>query len=72
MTKHGRGRPSSEELAGMTANERFFVLNRLDEFDDAKRRRDRDKMIEIYRDAEITGAERSVDFILAHPERYGL
>ena len=71
MTKRG-GRPSPEELAGMTANERFFVLGRLDEFSDAKKRRDRDKMIEIYRDAEIAGAERSVDFILAHPERYGL
>ncbi len=55
----------------MTANERFYALGRLDQFDRAAKARDRATMIEIYNDAEIEGAEACVDEILANPEFYG-
>jgi len=55
----------------MTVNERFFALGVLDEFDRAFRARDRAAMIVLYRNAEVDDAEDSVDFMLAHPERYG-
>jgi hypothetical protein len=54
----------------MTGNERFWALGRLDEFDEAALRRDREKMIEICRDAEIEAAEEVVDRILASPDPY--
>jgi len=55
----------------MTANERFFALGWMEEFDSAARRRDRNIMIEIYRDAEVSNPEECVATILANPERYG-
>lgn len=56
----------------MTANERFSALGRLDEFWAAFKRRDRETMIEIYRDAEVEGAEWCVDTMLTNPEKYEL
>ncbi|MBX3593578.1 hypothetical protein [Sphingomonas sp.] len=58
-------RPTSDELAGMTANERFYALGTLGAFDAARRTRDRAAMIAIYRDAEVENAEQCVDRILA-------
>jgi len=66
-----RGKPSSNELTGMTARERFFALGSLDRFDNAARSRDRKTMVAIYRDAEIEDAEWCVDTILANLQTYG-
>ena len=57
--------------SGMTANERLVEAGLLDEFDEAARRRDRDKMIELLRRVDVQSPEWSVDAILANPERYG-
>lgn len=59
------------DYSGMTVNERLFAAGLVDAFDDAARRRDRDKMIELLRRVEVETPEWSVDTILAHPERYG-
>ena len=57
--------------AGMTVNERLFAAGLLAVFDDAARKRDRDKMIELLRRVEVETPEWSVDAILADPGRYG-
>jgi len=60
-----------EGYSGMTINERLSAAGLVDAFDDAARRRDRDKMIELLRCVDVETPEWSVDTILAHPERYG-
>lgn len=64
-------KPSSAELAGMTVNERFVELGLLDQFHVAARARDRKTMIELYRAAEVEGADTAVDWILSNPQTYG-
>jgi hypothetical protein len=62
------------EYGGMTVNERVVMSGLHVSFDDAGRRRDRAKMIEILVMLEMTadGAAVVADQVLAHPARYGL
>jgi len=56
---------------GMTMNERLFEAGLVEEFDAAFRARDRAALIDIY--SRVGGgefAEKSVDTILANPEKY--
>lgn len=66
----GRKRPG---YSGMTLNERLFNAGILDAFDAAARRRDRGAMVRLIQEVDVTRdeAERSVDTILANPEKYG-
>jgi hypothetical protein len=57
--------------SGMTINERLFATGKLEAFDDAAQRRDRDAMVRILRSVEVDNAEATADTILAHPARYG-
>ncbi len=67
MTDH------SSNLAGMTVNERLYERGLTDEFDKAFKGRDRSKLLQIYRllDVDAEDAIRSVDIMLASPEKYG-
>ena len=60
--------------AGMTVNERLFVADILDQFDDAARRRDRQAMIAYLHSVELpeSQAAETTDAILANPSFYGL
>ena len=56
----------------MTANERLFAAGLLDAFDQAARRRNRPRMVEILGKVELADqAEEIADAIVAEPERYG-
>ena len=60
------------KFAGMTANERLFAAGLLDAFDQAARRRNRPRMVEILGKVELADqAEEIADAIVAEPERYG-
>lgn len=59
------------DCSGMTVNERLFTAGLLDAFDAAARRRDRARMIELLSAVDVEDTARSVDTILANPERYG-
>jgi len=63
----------TESYAGMTVNERLFASTLMDDFDAAARRRDRAQMISILVRVDLSkkDAARSVDTILATPQRYG-
>ncbi len=57
----------------MTVNERLYERGLIDEFDKAFKDRDRSRLIEIYRSLDVghEDAIRSVDIMLASPEKYG-
>jgi hypothetical protein len=63
----------TESYAGMTVNERLFVSKLMDDFDAAARRRERAQMISILVRVDLSEKEaaRSVDSILATPQKYG-
>jgi hypothetical protein len=63
---------SADRFAGMTMNERLFEAGLLEAFDAAFSARDRGALIDIYRQVGRDGemAERSVDMMLANPDRY--
>lgn len=48
-------------LASMTVNERLYVAGLLDEFDRARRRRDRDRLVELLRRVEVEEPELTAD-----------
>ena len=60
-------------FGGMTVNERLYEASLMDNFDDAVRKGDRARMIDILESVEVTGVEavRTADAILANPTRYG-
>jgi hypothetical protein len=67
------GGPSVSEakFAGMTANERLYSAGLSNSFDQAARRRDRARMIEILGKAGLANqADEIIDAILADPKRY--
>jgi hypothetical protein len=59
------------DLAGMTVNERLFSRGLLDRWDAAARSRDRETMLQIMRDVEVSPPESTVDAVLADPSFYG-
>jgi hypothetical protein len=59
------------KLSGMTVNERLFHVGTIDQWDAAIRRKDRPTMIRLLAEVEVASPEKTVDVILAHPERYG-
>jgi hypothetical protein len=58
---------------GMTVNERLFNAGILAQFDEAARRRDRARLVELLRQVELSQseAEWSVDTLLAEPAKEG-
>ena len=55
----------------MTVNERLFAEGLLADFDEAARKRDRLRMIELLERVCVDAPEWTADTVLAHPERYG-
>ncbi|NOX84128.1 MAG: hypothetical protein GXP06_14320 [Alphaproteobacteria bacterium] len=54
------------EYESMTMNERLFASGRMNEFDDAVARRDRGRIVQIYKElAPSTDAEWAADSILS-------
>ena len=60
-----------DKFRGMTVNERLFAAGLLGDFDEAARRRDRRKMIDILTQVGDDTPERTTDTILRNPETYG-
>jgi hypothetical protein len=60
-------------FGGMTVNERLFTAGLLEAFDDAARRRDRERLVDLLVQVELsrTDAESSVATLLADPAKYG-
>lgn len=58
--------PEQADLLGMTLNERLYVTGLLDEFDRARKRRDRKQIIALLEQVEVRGddAELTADEIL--------
>ena len=61
-----------KRLAGMTVNERLFELNLLDEWDDALKRRDTQKMRNILLECDLGPeyADQTVATIMKDPKKY--
>lgn len=55
----------------MTVNERLFHVGILDQWDTAVRRRDRNEMIALLEQVEVTELHLTVDTVLANPRAYG-
>ena len=66
-------RPSEHELRGMTVNERLFACGLIDKWDDAVRRKNRQDMIAILKDASLSElqASETADAVLNNPKKYG-
>lgn len=62
---------SEPSLAGMTFDERLFHVGILDKWAAAVRRRDRNKMIALLEQVEVTEPQLTVDTVLANPRAYG-
>ena len=64
---------NESKYGGMTVNERVFAAGLLDQYDRAKKLRDRDAMLNILTRVEMSldQAEETVDAFLANPEFYG-
>ncbi|TPK91005.1 hypothetical protein [Mesorhizobium sp. B2-4-17] len=60
-----------DELAGMTVNERLFHVGILDRWDAAARRRDRNMMIALLEQVEVSEPHLTVNAVLANPKMYG-
>ncbi len=67
------GSTESAPLSGMTINERLFARGLLGKFDAAARRRDRDTLLLLLREVELSEVDATgcVDAIFADPKRYG-
>jgi hypothetical protein len=65
--------PPKPDDRGMTVNERLFVAGLLNQFDDAVRAGDRDKLVSLHVMVQIEpeGAEITADKVLSHPNRFG-
>ena len=60
--------PNYSEYAGMTVNERLYVSGQLDDYEQACKRKDRERMTEILRRVEISEPEATIEGSL-HPYR---
>lgn len=58
-------------LAGMTINERLFHVGILNKWKAAVRRRDRQEMIALLEQVEVTDPQLTVDTVLTDPQAYG-
>jgi hypothetical protein len=61
----------SRKLSGMTVNERLSHVGIIDQWDAAARRRDRATMVRLLVEVEVPTPEKTVDTILANPNKYG-
>ncbi|MER9953821.1 hypothetical protein NKJ52_03075 [Mesorhizobium australicum] len=57
-------------MAGMTLNERLLHVGIIDQWDEAARRRDRDKMIELLERVDVREPY-VADAVFADPQNYG-
>jgi cytochrome c553 len=66
-------KPEKPKYAGMTTNERLHEAGLIDQFDDAAKGRNKEQMIHILRNVELSenDAEAIANTILADPKRYG-
>jgi hypothetical protein len=57
----------------MTVNERLVLCGAIDQWDDAVRRRDRERMVAVLGSVAMTPeqAAQTADAVLANPQRYG-
>lgn len=62
-----------KKYLGMTLNEMLFKSGLMQDFDDAAKKRDRTKLLEILQKIEIDTQEREkiIETILSSPEKYG-
>ncbi len=58
-------------FAGMTINERLAEAGIIAQWDEAAHRRDRDVMVRLLEQIEISEPEGIVDTILANPRKFG-
>lgn len=58
---------------GMTINERLFEAKLLEQFDDAVRQRNKEKMIEILKSVDLTDTDAMAcsETVLNNPRKYG-
>jgi hypothetical protein len=63
--------PNKPDFSGMTVNERLITAGIMDQWDDAVRRRDRGRMIELLKQVEVPSADWTADTVLADPQKYG-
>jgi hypothetical protein len=70
----GEDSSDTPNYSGMTTNERLFVAGLLDAFEDAARRRDQNRMIELLCRVSFTTDEAAAicETTLSDPEAYGL
>lgn len=64
---------SDEYLKGMTVNERFFSLALINQWDEAAKTRNCQKMIEVLLQCKFTPqqSEQTTDAVLKDPNKYG-
>ena len=61
------------DYSGMIVNERFFSAGLLEDWDAAKKTRDRTRMIDLLSKVDLADqADVIADTILSNPQRYGL
>jgi len=65
------GEPNEPSLAGMTVNERLWHVGIIDRWDEAARRRDRDAMIALLEQVEVSDPHLIADAVLAAPQKFG-
>ena len=65
--------PEHPDYAGMTTNERLFVAGTLERFDDAVKKADRETMVKLLVNVQISGEEarQITETILSDPKRFG-
>jgi hypothetical protein len=66
-------RPTDQQLGGMTVNERLVLCALIDSWDAAVAKRDREEMIAVRRQVEMTGeqAGQTADAVIKNPAKYG-
>ena len=64
---------ASDRFSGMTINERLYEGSVMDDFDEVAKMRDRQKMIALLRQVELSQEQAvlTTDAILANPKKYG-
>jgi hypothetical protein len=63
--------PNRPNFGSMTVNERLITAGIIDQWDDAVRRRDRGRMIELLKQVEVRSPDWTADTMLADPQKYG-
>lgn len=65
------GQTREPSLAGMTVNERLSHVGIIDRWDEAARGRDRETMIALLEQVEVSDPHLIADAVLADPKKYG-